>query len=164
MNKEQYVKMLSFLRERPRLLSFVLNTQRAITAAVYLFYPCILVYLLIFGDSRFLKVLIVPAVSFALLSAVRYLINAKRPYEVFETPPLNGKKKKGKSCPSRHTFSVFVISFAAFYVCRPLGVVLSALGLLLAVCRVLCGVHFVRDVLLGAASGILCGVVGFYIL
>ena len=37
-------------------------------------------------------------------------------------------------------------------------------GVLLAVVRVVGGVHFPRDVLCGAAIGILCGAVGFFLL
>ena len=61
-------------------------------------------------------------------------------------------------------FSVFVIAFAFYYTFVPAGIVLSVLGVLLAVVRVVGGVHFPRDVLCGAAIGMLCGAVGFFLL
>ena len=52
---------------------------------------------------------IVTGVPFIAVTLLRRLINAKRPYELlpfYETPP---KNKIGKSFPSRHVFSIFVI-------------------------------------------------------
>ena len=107
------------------------------------------------------KAILVPAVSFVVLSIFRYLYNAPRPYEVFDTPSLIRKDTRGKSFPSRHVFSAFVIAVTVFYTCHPLGIFLGICSLLLAVSRVLGGVHFTKDVLAGAVSGILCGMLLF---
>ena len=45
----------------------------------------------------------------------------------------------------------------------PLGAALLVLGALLAVARVVSGVHFVRDVVSGAVIGVLSAVIGFSI-
>ena len=46
----------------------------------------------------------------------------------------------------------------------PLSVILFLFGILLSVCRVLLGMHFIRDVLTGALVGILSGVIGILVL
>ena len=74
--------------------------------------------------------------------------------------PMIRKDTKGHSFPSRHVFSVFVI--AATLGCQhpPLGALLGVIGLLICINRVLGGVHFPKDVLVGMALGILCGLGG----
>ena len=74
--------------------------------------------------------------------------------------PLYDKKTKGQSCPSRHTFSAFVIGFCAMYVSIPLGIVLTVMAIILAVSRVLCGVHFIRDVVCGLVAAAIAAIIG----
>ena len=114
-------------------------------------------------DDRFLAVLAVPAVSFFLLSAFRRIVNAKRPYEVWDIAPLIEKDTKGKSFPSRHIFSIYMIAMATVYLCLPAGIVLLIAGVPLAYSRVVGGVHFLRDVAVGAAVGIGLGILGFWV-
>ena len=55
--------------------------------------------------------------------------------------------------PSRHCFSAAAIAVVAVY-CNPaLGAVLAVLALLIAVSRVVTGVHYISDVLAGLAFG-----------
>lgn len=44
----------------------------------------------------------------------------------------------------------------------PLGIIVFVCGLIIAIVRVISGVHFPKDVIVGALVGILCGVVGFF--
>jgi membrane-associated phospholipid phosphatase len=121
-----------------------------------------LIVLAVQRDSRLLKAVLVPAVSFVLLSLYRRWNNAKRPYEVLDIQPLIQKDTKGKSFPSRHVFSVFVIAMTFLWLKPWLGVVFLAAGVLLAACRVIGGVHWVKDVVVGALAGIVAGLVGFW--
>lgn len=116
-------------------------------------------------DPLLSKAILVPAVSFIAVSLLRALINAPRPYEAFALPPVIAKDTKGKSFPSRHAFSIFVIGVTFLAACPlPLvGWLILALGVCLAVVRVLAGVHFPRDVAAGALLGIACGCLGFWI-
>ncbi len=118
------------------------------------------------GPAALLYAVAVPALSFILVSLLRRAINAPRPYEVFNAQPVIAKDTLGKSFPSRHTFSIFIIGMT-FYACCPLtwsGPAILALGCVLGTIRVLAGVHFPRDVIAGAAAGILCGIIGFWVL
>ena len=100
---------------------------------------------------------------FLLVTLLRRLINAPRPYELIDIYPSAPKNKKGESFPSRHTFSIFLIAT----LCIPwriyVAVTLAVLGVVLAVCRVLLGYHFVRDVVAGFAVGVISGVIGILI-
>ena len=50
-------------------------------------------------------------------------------------------------------FSAAAIAVAAAYCAPPLGVVLAVLAVLIAVSRVVIGVHYISDVLAGLAFG-----------
>lgn len=134
-----------------------------ITISIYCLYPVVLAFLAFTQDGRFWRALFTPAISFVIVSIFRNFINAPRPYEVSDTVPIIKKETKGKSFPSRHVFSVFVIATTLFYIFKPLGILLMLAGILLAVLRVVGGVHFSRDVIAGAIIGIFSGVLGFYL-
>ncbi len=136
-------------------------SNRLITYSVYAIYPVIIMVLLFSGDSRIWRVLLGPLISFVLVSLLRRFIDAPRPYEVTGKAPILNKDTKGQSFPSRHVFSVFVIASTLYFISRPLGVFLMLIGCVLAVLRVIGGVHYPRDVIAGAIIGILSGVLGF---
>lgn len=138
-------------------------SNKLITYLVYTTYPVVLILLMYNGDPRFWRVLLAPAVSFVLVSVFRKVVNAPRPYEVTGKKPIIKKETEGNSFPSRHVFSVFVIASTLYFISAPLGILLMLLGIVLAVLRVIGGVHFPRDVIAGAIIGILSGVLGFYI-
>ena len=62
--------------------------------------------------------------------------------------------------PSRHCFSVAAIAVAVWYVLPPAALLLAALAVLIAVSRVLCGVHYISDVLAGLAFGTIFALLG----
>ena len=68
------------------------------------------------------------------LSVVRKIINAPRPYEKFDMPPVLEKDTKGKSFPSRHVFSVFIIAMTIFYEQSGAGVLLESIVCFWALC------------------------------
>ncbi len=118
------------------------------------------------GPAALLYALLVPGISFVLVTVIRRAIDAPRPYTVFNTPPVIPKDTRGNSFPSRHAFSIFIIGMT-FCACCPLvwaGPVVLTLGCVLAVLRVVGGVHFPRDVVAGAALGIALGWLGFWVL
>ncbi len=176
MQKQTYQRMTESLRARPRLAKAIIAANKAITYAIYLAYPALICWLVFasctsgFADTSqtvlLLKAVLVPATGFALLSVFRKAVNAPRPYEVFDLPPVMPKGTKGKSFPSRHVFSIFVIG-VAFLACCPLpwaGPAILVLGVLLACIRVVTGVHFPKDVTAGALFALLWDAVGLYVL
>ena len=98
---------------------------------------------------------------FAAVTAFRYAFNAPRPYEALSIDPLIKKDTRGKSFPSRHTFSMFMIA-ASWFAWQPaVGAALFAAGALMAVVRIVGGVHFPCDVVAGALVAIVSAVVGY---
>lgn len=113
--------------------------------------------------KEFITALIVAASSFVGYVSVtvsRRLINAKRPYEIYDFYEVKPKDKSGEGFPSRHCYSAFSISTLAWLV-HPLAFVgMTIISVLIAVTRVLLGIHFVRDVVCGAVCGGIFGAIG----
>ncbi len=122
MTKEQYEKWSSPFRKFKHGAAALRYTDKAITGAVFLAYPVLLAGFAFF--QRFEQLFyccLIPAVSFTLLSVFRKAYSAPRPYEVFSIQPLLKKETVGKSFPSRHVFSAFVIAMTFFYWNRAAG-------------------------------------------
>ena len=162
MTKEQYQNLTEFLRKNDKKKNAVVWLNRILTTIVFVTYPLYLLFLLWKKEVWLAQAIIVPLDSFFTVSFVRYLINAKRPYEKFDLPPVLEKDTKGKSVPSRHVFSVFIIAMTVFYTFPWAGSALMVIGVLLGVIRVVGGVHEPKDVVAGALVGVLCGLIGYY--
>ncbi|MBE6466776.1 phosphatase PAP2 family protein [Denitrobacterium detoxificans] len=132
-----------------------------LVAAGYVF---VLGWLLYTGDARFLRVLLVCAISFALCTLIRGAINAPRPYQMYWIHPLIKRNENGKSFPSRHVFSATIIACAMFYLNPFAGVAAFLLTAIIAWVRVVGGVHFPRDVVAGTILGLACGAFGFLLI
>jgi len=124
---------------------------------MYLLYPLLLAYIFWYQKERILPYILLPGLAFLLVTLIRKTLNQARPYEAWDIQPFLKKETQGQSMPSRHVFSATMISmcFLTFNLC--LGAVLLILSATLAVCRVLGGVHYPKDVLVGMAIGILAG-------
>lgn len=157
-------------RENDGLAKGIHRANKLCTGVMYLAYPILLLYLFFFGRYSsyfsFKKALLVPAISFMLLSAVRKLINRPRPYEVFDLPPIIKKDTKGNSFPSRHVFSATIIAMT-FLLMSPwswLGVLFLLVSIALAVVRVVSGVHFISDVIAGIVVAVVAAVFGYLVI
>ncbi|MDU5604104.1 MAG: phosphatase PAP2 family protein, partial [Mogibacterium sp.] len=95
--------------------------------------------------------------GFFLLSLGRSFYNRPRPYQTWAIQPLIKKDSLGKSFPSRHVFSATVIAMLALTLNPWLGGTMLFLAAILAILRVLGGVHYTSDVLAGYVIGILVG-------
>lgn len=164
MTKEQYIKITEPMRNDPEKTKRIIGLNQIFTGVVFMVYPLYMVMLYVEKDPKLMKAIFVPAVSFVLVTIFRKMINVPRPYEKFEIPPVIEKDTKGKSFPSRHVFSVYIIAVAIFYSHPGPGILIALIGIAMAVIRVLGGVHEPRDVIAGAVIGLVCGVLGFYIL
>ncbi len=147
----------------PRLktvLKAVSHTAVVLSFAAY----CYLLYIT-FSASHLdvLLLLAFSGVPFLMVTALRVMINAPRPYEVYDFYEKLPKNKIGHSFPSRHTFSVFLISTMLVEVSIPLAIVLLVFAFGLAISRVLLGMHFIRDVVTGAVIGVLAGLAALFI-
>lgn len=154
-----YEKISAPFRAYPSLLGLLNGLNKGVTALIFVTYPLLLVWLLWKKDERFWKILLVPAISFILLSLARKAIDRARPYETFpEMRPLIKKDTRGHSMPSRHVFSSMIIAMAFLSVWLPVGILYVIFTGLEMFVRVIGGVHYLSDVLAGAFIGIGAGI------
>lgn len=158
MTAADYRHITEPLRRRPRTLRALLYLNQGLTYLGYCLYPLLLVLVALSRREDLWRFVLVPGASFVLLTLVRARIDAPRPYEVLAIDPLIHKSTRGRSFPSRHVFSIFVIAMSWVAYLPIVGVVLLALGVLMAIVRVVGGVHWPRDVIVGALCGIAAGV------
>ena len=111
-----------------------------------------------------LRAALAGGIPFVIVTVIRRAVNAPRPYELYSFYDVPPKNKRGQSFPSRHVFSSFTVAVLSVTVSPILTVSLAFVGLLLAMARVLLGMHFIRDVVCGALIGILSGVCGLLLI
>lgn len=157
MTSEQYQKISEPFRQNPGLLNALKICNRFCTGVGFVTYPVLIGYLLLQRDLHVILYILIPGISFVLLSWFRRQFNANRPYEQLDIVPLIPKQKKGRSFPSRHVFSIFVIAGCWYGICYPIGIIVSICGVFLALVRVIGGIHFPKDVIWGAILGIIFG-------
>ena len=163
--QEWYEKRKSSLLRHPQLLQLMRVFNRMMTVLMPLAYLTLLGTNFIskgLGQDLYAYIL-VPASGFVLLTLVRKWINQPRPYETWEIVPLLDKDSSGNSMPSRHVFSATIISMACSHANLPVGLVLLVLSALLGLVRVLGGVHYPKDVLVGYVCGLLLGILFFIV-
>lgn len=161
MNAEQYRAVIGWFNARPAAKKALRLVSCGAVGLVYLLYLGMLAWLALHRSEQLLPAVIVPAAAFLVGTLVRRVIDRPRPYTALGFAPLFPKDKPGQSMPSRHCFSAAAIAGAAWFVLRPLGIVLAVLGVLIAVCRVVTGVHYISDVLAGLAFGAAFAVLGW---
>ena len=161
MNEQQYRTVIGWFNARPSAKKALRAVSTGSAVAVYLLYLGLLAWLAWHAMWVPLGVTaVVPAAAFVVGTALRAAINRPRPYTKYGFVPLFPKDKTGQSMPSRHCFSAAAIAAAVWYVLPPLGTVLAVLAVIIAVSRVVTGVHFVSDVLAGLAFGLVFAVAG----
>lgn len=153
MTADRYRAVIGWFNARPAAKKLLRAVSLGSVAAVYLLYAGLAVLMMLRGNSLLWPLLVVPAVVFVLGTALRRAINRPRPYETLSFAPLFSKDTKGQSLPSRHCFSAACIAVAAIPVSPAAAAVLAGLAVVIALTRVLCGVHYISDVLVGLVFG-----------
>lgn len=161
--QEWYQNISSILTSHPTLLFLLRSFNRLMTVAMPLVYLALLVttYLQLGLGQQVGIYLLIPATGFVILSLFRKKINHPRPYETWNISPLLEKDSSGQSMPSRHVFSATIISMACLHASLPVGLACLLFSALLGLVRVLGGVHYPKDVLVGYAGGLVWGFLFF---
>lgn len=150
MTREQYVRMTSRMRALSNRCPGGIHAFKVPTYLCAAAYIAALFHLMLTRDTRLVRALMIPAVCFAVVTALRPVIGKQRPYDRFGAPPVGEYEPgKGKSMPSRHTASAAVIALtvAWLYPVWPVMLSMAVLCALVASLRVLCGQHDATDVL-----------------
>lgn len=161
--QEWYDHIAGKIENRPIFLRLLRAFNRFMTVVMPIVYLTLLTTIYFregFGKQVLIYVFI-PASGFVILSLLRKKINAPRPYEVWEIIPLLDRDSPSQSMPSRHVFSATIISMACLHASLSVGLTLLVLSALLGLVRVLGGVHFPKDVVVGYMCALVWGVLFF---
>ena len=161
--QEWYDHIAGNIENRPFLLSLLRTFNRFMTVVMPMIYLTLLAttYLQQGLGKQVLIYMFIPALGFVILSFLRKKINAPRPYEEWDIKPLLDRDSPGQSMPSRHVFSATIISMACLHASLSVGVILLVLSAFLGLVRVLGGVHYPKDVVVGYICGLVWGVIFF---
>ena len=161
--QEWYDYIAANIENRPFLLSLLRTFNQFMTVVMPIVYLTLLAttYLQEGFGKQVLMYVFIPASGFVILSFLRKKINAPRPYEVWEIVPLLDRDSPGQSMPSRHVFSATIISMACLHASLTMGMICLTLSAFLGLVRVLGGVHFPKDVVVGYICGLVWGVLFF---
>ena len=111
-------------------------------------YLLTLSYLFINQHSLLFVTIFKPLSTFLLVTVLRKFINRPRPCVQFHIQPLVAHKKD-QSFPSRNTASAFAIALALANLHTTLGIIAILLAFIVALSRLLTGVHFISDIFAG---------------
>lgn len=161
--QEWYNHIATNIKNKPILLKLLRTFNRFMTVVMPMIYLTLLaITYLQQGLGKQVGIyLFIPASGFVILSLLRKKINAPRPYEEWTIKPLLDRDSPGQSMPSRHVFSATIISMACLHASLSVGVILLVLSALLGLARVLGGVHFPKDVVIGYICGLVWGLIFF---
>ena len=161
--QEWYDHIAGKIKNNPLFLRLLRAFNRFMTVVMPIVYLTLLVitYLQQGLGKQVLMYVFVPASGFVILSFLRKKINAPRPYEVWEIVPLLDRDSPGQSMPSRHVFSATTISMACLHASLTMGMICLTLSAFLGLVRVLGGVHFPKDVVVGYICALVWGVLFF---
>ena len=148
---------------KPFLLSLLRTFNRFMTVVMPIIYLTLLaITYLQQGLGKQVGIyLFIPASGFVILSFLRKKINTPRPYEKWDIKPLLDRDSPGQSMPSRHVFSATIISMACLHASLTMGMICLTLSAFLGLVRVLGGVHYPKDVVVGYICGLVWGMIFF---
>lgn len=161
--QEWYDHIAGKIENRPIFLRLLRTFNRFMTVVMPIVYLTLLVatYLQEGLGKQVWMYVFIPASGFVILSLLRKKLNAPRPYEVWEIVPLLDRDSPGQSMPSRHVFSATIISMACLHASLSVGLILLILSAILGLVRVLGGVHYPKDVVVGYICALVWGVIFF---
>lgn len=161
--QEWYDHIASKIENKPIFLRLLRTFNRFMTVVMPMIYLTLLAttYLQQGLGKQVLIYVFIPASGFVILSFLRKKINAPRPYEEWDIKPLLDRDSPGQSMPSRHVFSATIISMACMHASLTMGMICLTLSAFLGLVRVLGGVHYPKDVVVGYICGLVWGVIFF---
>lgn len=164
MGLETYRKLYAAVAARPPLICLLRAANAVGVLLMAGIYGALLLALWLKPDPLRISAVVIPLTGLVLVSLLRRVIDAPRPYALLGVTPPMPHRGDGQSFPSRHLFSCAVITMIVLRSWPLWGVLLLLVTLLMAVIRVVGGVHWLRDVTFGVLLGVLSGALGFFYL
>lgn len=164
MNRNKYEKITSFFKNNKAANTALKIIYKYLPMLIFILYPIGIVWVFFKQSEIFFQFVLVPLGVFLMVTALRKLINEQRPYERYGIDPVFAKDTKGKSMPSRHTASAFIISMAMLRINLYWGIGFLIVSFVIMISRVLSGVHYIRDVIVGMTISIVIGYVFLFLI
>lgn len=164
MKRETYIKFTDFFRQPGWHAHLLFILCRMIPVIIANIYGILCVLFFFIKPAILLRFAGIPLIGFFAVSLLRFFIHRKRPYETLDFYPITykNKAKSGSSFPSRHTASAALIAMAIYAYMPILGWMMLFLAILVGISRVFSGMHYISDVVVGFAFGVIVGLIGFY--
>jgi len=131
--------------------------NKIVTNTYYIVYPFLLLYLFVKQSEKLLPTILIPLFSIVAITLLRKVLARPRPYEEYPIDQILEKETQHNAMPSRHVFSATIIAMMCFTVSPILACILLVLAALEGYIRVIGGVHYPRDVIVGYLLGIFFG-------
>ena len=164
MNRKIFETCVSYFNQHKAARNTLFFFYKGLPLLLFLSYPSLLIYALIFWQTLMLAELtLVPLGVFLGVTLLRVLVNEQRPYERFGQPSVFHKDTSGKSFPSRHTASAFIIAMAFLRVDPVLGTLMLLFAVIIGLSRILSGAHYIHDVVTAMLISVAAGYIFFFI-
>ena len=152
-----YMKIHNFIMKHKKLHKPVIFlNDKAPKVMMILFYG-LMPILVVMRDIRVIAFAACPLIELTLVTKFRDKVDRPRPFDVLDVTPLESHSS-GHSFPSLHCSSSFVITTSLFYINPYLGIIGLIVSIVVAVTRLLVGVHYPLDVLTGILIGLAFGI------
>ena len=131
--------------------------NKIVTNIYYVVYPFLLLYLFVKQSEKLLPTILIPLFSIVAITLLRKVLARPRPYEEYPIDQILEKETQHNAMPSRHVFSASIIAMMCFSVSPILACILLVLAAIEGYIRVVGGVHYPRDVIVGYFLGVFFG-------
>ena len=131
--------------------------NKIVTNVYYVVYPFLLLYLFVIQSEKLLPAILIPLLSIVGVTLLRKVLARPRPYEEYPIDQILEKETQHNAMPSRHVFSASIIAMMCFTISPLFACILLVLAALEGYIRVVGGVHYPRDVIVGYFLGVFFG-------
>lgn len=162
MNKRLFFWLYNMAKDNKavgRIAVFVASHTNKIYALVYLIG---VVYAFFQNSNLLFRFILIPFITIVYNSILRKILNRPRPFKELEIESLIEHEDKG-SCPSNHAVSAMIIAMVWCSIFPAVGAILVVLAVFTGISRVMTGVHYPIDVILGWIIAIVIGSLGFFL-
>jgi membrane-associated phospholipid phosphatase len=144
--KTLYLNLNRYMQTHAHYKKALLFLVRYSTYPFYAMYPSLLVYLFMTHNDLLIEATLKPLIVFIAVTLFRKILDRPRPYDTYPIEPVE-PHKKGKSFPSRHSASAFIIAFMFLKFNVYLGVLALVFAVLVALSRFLGNLHYLSDII-----------------
>ena len=151
MNRERYLLLMQWAREHKGREMILCGMTKWIPFILAFFYIISILFCILMYPIAMPRLVLRPLLCFITVTLTRNFLKAPRPYDVFDFIPLCGYHPgKNKSFPSRHTASAAILALEIFHLWGAiLGIPCIVFAFIMGLFRILCGNHFIKDVIVG---------------